>query len=181
MLVCANNIIWYNVALTYPYYCCRLICVLWITMFKKATFEIAILIDYMFFRHQIFILLFTFFIYASYHLSRKPISVVKVRLDSVHFISQLKWIRWSITFRIYILGKLMQVLIIFKITDLEVLKFCNVRVLQFCIQKWIEFCLSNPIHWEVTEPGLRPLFSYLNKINTFTHNLNCIYYSFQFR
>jgi len=28
--------------------------------------------------HQIFILLFTFFIYASFHLSRKPISVVKV-------------------------------------------------------------------------------------------------------
>jgi len=28
--------------------------------------------------HQIFILLFTFFIYVSYHLSRKPISVVKV-------------------------------------------------------------------------------------------------------
>ena len=33
---------------------------------------------FLFCSHQIFILMFTFFIYVSYHLSRKPISVVKV-------------------------------------------------------------------------------------------------------
>ena len=38
---------------------------------------------YLFCSHQIFILLFTFFIYASYHLSRKPISVVKVCIGHI--------------------------------------------------------------------------------------------------
>jgi len=30
---------------------------------------------------------------------------------------------------------------------------------------------SNPIQWELTDPGPRPISPYLNQISTFTHNL----------
>lgn len=47
-------------------------------MFSVITLKVSHIYGFLYYRYRAFIFTLTFFLYASFHLSRKPISIVKV-------------------------------------------------------------------------------------------------------